>query len=160
MDIMFNLRGSMTLEPVWWKEYPHVSVFLDQDLLHQGPIFEKTKIPFARVVGPGKHKLEICFYGKTDSDTDINTGKDKAVVIKDIEFFGITSPRFVWSGIYRPVYPTNWASQQTHVPPATLTNLDYLGWNGTWCLEFEAPIFTWIHQIENLGWLYDQSMSS
>ena len=30
----------------------------------------------------------------------------------------------------------------------------YLGWNGRWVLEFETPVFTWIHRLEDLGWLY------
>ena len=31
----------------------------------------------------------------------------------------------------------------------------YMGWNGQWKLTYSAPIFTWIHKIENLGWIYD-----
>jgi hypothetical protein len=29
-----------------------------------------------------------------------------------------------------------------------------MGWNGRWELNFRVPIFTWIHQLENLGWIY------
>ena len=36
-----------------------------------------------------------------------------------------------------------------------LTNIDYLGWPGTWTLDFTSPVFTWIHQIQSLGWIYD-----
>lgn len=44
---------------------------------------------------------------------------------------------------------------QTETLPKFQTNATYLGWNGLWVLEFELPIFTWIHKLENLGWIYD-----
>ena len=98
-------------------------------------------------LSPGNHCLEIEHMNKdaTDSDT--------ALIIQSITFNSITSPNFVWAGIYTPVYPEPWASSQSNLA-AELTNTGYLGWNGVWRLEFTAPIFTWIHQVENLGWIY------
>lgn len=34
------------------------------------------------------------------------------------------------------------------------TKPSYLGWNGMWKFQFEIPIFTWIHKLEGLGWIY------
>ena len=30
----------------------------------------------------------------------------------------------------------------------------YLGFNGKWTLTFTVPVFTWIHQTQNQGWIY------
>ena len=92
--------------------------------------------------------LEIVFMNKPDTDPDM------AVIINSIEFFGISDPRFVWAGVYTPQYPEPWFSEQKEKPPVCLTNQNYLGWNGKWRLDFSVPVFTWIHQTLNLGWIY------
>ena len=92
--------------------------------------------------------LDILFFNKVDSDADT------AIIIDSIEFFGITDPQFVWTGTYCPIYPEPWHSQQISKPATQLHQQNYLGWNGTWRLDFEVPVFTWIHKIQNLGWIY------
>jgi hypothetical protein len=84
-----------------------------------------------------------------------STDQHTAVVIDKIEFFGISDPKFVWLGTYTPDYPEPWYSQQHPVPPPTLTNVTYMGWNGTWRLNFDIPVFSWIHRVKDLGWIYD-----
>lgn len=93
--------------------------------------------------------LEIEFINKPDLDQNM------AVVVDQIEFFGITDPRFVWAGVYTPRYPEPWYSQQNPVPAPQLRQQTYLGWNGVWRLDFSVPVFTWMHQTLNLGWLYN-----
>jgi hypothetical protein len=85
----------------------------------------------------------------------LSTDPSTAVIIKRLSFFGISDPRFVWSGQYRPQYPEPWFSAQFPRPPEVLTAHPYLGWNGEWRLEFEVPVFTWIHQVQKLGWIYN-----
>ena len=102
--------------------------------------------------------LSVEFINKHDSDTDIANNLDKAVIIKNITFNNITSPKFVWAGIYKPEYPEPWATEQQNQNIVLLPQLpahNYLSWNGKWTLTFSVPIFTWIHHIENLGWIYD-----
>lgn len=82
--------------------------------------------------------------------TDYST----AVIVDSISFFGITSPNFVWAGVYTPAYPEPWASEQSVNLPATRAGQNYLGWNGIYQLTFGVPVFTWIHQVQNLGWIY------
>jgi hypothetical protein len=77
-----------------------------------------------------------------------------AVIIDSVEFFGISDPRFVWAGVYWPEYPEPWLSQQNPSPQAALTNHNYLGWNGVWRLNFDVPVFTWIHKTLGMGWIY------
>jgi hypothetical protein len=69
-------------------------------------------------------------------------------------FEGMSLDRFKWAGVYFPVYPEPWASTQIDLPKFH-KSATYLGWNGQWELEFSVPIFTWIHKLENLGWIYD-----
>jgi hypothetical protein len=80
-----------------------------------------------------------------------------AVRVQQIVFNKIDDKKFIWSGKYRPIYPEPWISQErkSKVIPTTLFNTDYLGWNGIWKLNFEVPVFSWIHKITDLGWIYD-----
>jgi len=96
-----------------------------------------------QVEGCGPMQLNIEHYGKRDSDPTT------AVVIEKITFNEITSPKFVWAGVYRPNYP------QHMTGAIELPANNYLGWNGVWTLDFDLPIYTWIHKVENLGWIYD-----
>jgi hypothetical protein len=77
-----------------------------------------------------------------------------AVEIISVEFFGITDPKFAWTGTYYPEYPEPWYSQQEIKPSAELPGQTYLGWNGVYKLTFDVPVFTWMHQTLNLGWIY------
>lgn len=72
-----------------------------------------------------------------------------AVEIKSISFFGIEDPKFIWAGIYKPRYPSHLQGSN-----AVLSGHGYLSWNGIYSLDFTLPIFTWIHQQQNLGWIY------
>jgi hypothetical protein len=87
--------------------------------------------------------LTVEHYGKSDQDAVT------AVVIQRIEFYGIYDPRFIWAGTYYPVYPDHYPDQKFKLP-----GQGYLSWNGTYILDFQVPVFSWIHQVQDLGWLY------
>jgi hypothetical protein len=87
----------------------------------------------------------------------INKTAQEAVVIESVSFFGIEDPKFAWAGVYTPVYPEPWATEQRDqgvVLKPQLCPHTYLGWNGKWTLTFTVPVFTWIHRVQNLGWIY------
>jgi hypothetical protein len=92
--------------------------------------------------------LDIVFGNKSELDSEM------AVIVDRIEFFGISHPKFVWSGVYYPEYPEPWHSQQCPPPPAVLSGSNYLGWNGRWRLDFDVPVFGWMHRTQGLGWIY------
>lgn len=96
----------------------------------------------------GNHTFFIEFNNKT------NDTPDMAVEIVNVSFEGMTFDRFKWSSYYYPNYPEPWASQQIEPLPKFYNSATYLGWNGRWELNFSVPIFTWIHHLESLGWLY------
>jgi hypothetical protein len=81
----------------------------------------------------------------------------EAVIIKQVDFFGISDPQFAWSGVYEPSYPEPWATEQRSqgvVLKPQLCPHTYLGWPGKWTLTFSVPVFTWMHKTQNLGWIY------
>lgn len=153
-----DIKGRICLKAVFNETQPHVIVRIDDDVIYQGFIDEEHYIDFSQDIDAGKHKLIIDFDNKVLTDRDIAQALDMAVVVDHIEFFGITSQKFVWNGLYDPIYPEPWASEQREkgiTLRPRLTACNYLGWNGRWSLAFTAPIFTWIHQVEELGWIYN-----
>ena len=44
-------------------------------------------------------------------------------------------------------------------PMLHLTSIDpyenYVDWNGIWVLDFTVPVYTWLHKVLGLGWIYD-----
>lgn len=153
MDIKsFNFEILLEIDPIMESVPPHCIVKLDDctiaDLFLKKSIFIKHET----LLGSGPHCISVQLVDKSDLDTI------QALKIKNIKINGISDPKFVWQGIYRPDYPEPWATQQRNQGielSSEITNGDYLGWNGTWTLEFLSPVFTWIHQIKDLGWIYD-----
>lgn len=148
----YPVRVRVELIPIWHQDPPEIRIGIDQA---QPTVLDSARTFDYDFTGHGKHRLIIELTNKRDSDTDLSRGLDKAVIIKSIEFFGIQDQRFVWAGTYRPDYPEPWYSQQTTPPTAVLNNQDRLSWNGRWELEFEVPVFTWMHGVLDLGWIYD-----
>jgi len=87
--------------------------------------------------------LKVTHFDKADHD------HTTAVVVKEIQFFGISDPKFVWAGTYYPNYPAHYPSKISPLP-----GQGYLGWNGVYELKFTVPVFTWIHQTLDMGWIY------
>jgi hypothetical protein len=87
----------------------------------------------------------------------IEKQNQEAVIVESVSFFGISDPKFAWAGVYTPVYPEPWATEQQDqgvVLKPQLCPHTYLGWPGKWILTFDVPVFTWVHRVQNLGWIY------
>lgn len=107
-----------------------------------------TALTFDLSLSEGPSTFFVEFNNKT------NNTPDMAVEIQSVTIEGMTLDRFKWASKYYPIYPEPWASQQTDTLPEYQSSATYMGWNGRWELNFEVPIFTWIHQLEALGWIY------
>jgi hypothetical protein len=145
MDIEFDI----CLKPRWWKTQPEITYGIDDLTINTIQIQNYTTLRLVYPFAPGQHKLWFTFNNKDYNESRLDQGLDMAVEIDRISIEGITVDRFKWAANYYPDYPADYLDKQKVVKSAT-----YLGWNGLWELEFTAPVFTWIHQVENLGWLY------
>lgn len=146
VDISFEVNPHRKSIP------PLTKITLDSELIWNGSLEDVESFEISRYLEKGDHALAIEMYDKPDLDGD------QGLEISDLRLGGIYDRSFVWQGVYCPRYPEPWASQQRELGidlHPELRNTDYLGWNGIWRLAFTAPIFTWIHRIENLGWIYD-----
>ena len=152
----YPVKLSVTLRPIWHNDPPKIQIGID-DNLKDITLTETATINFD-FVAKKDCQLIVKFLNKTDQDSIPDQNLDKVVVIESVDFFGITDPRFVWSGVYEPEYPEPWATEQHSQGVALKQQLcphNYLTWNGKWTLTFSVPVFTWIHQLQNLGWIYD-----
>lgn len=143
------------LRPVYWDRCPQVSVKFDHEEIWTGALPKDLNLTIERELPRGAHTLQLEFFGKLNSDSQGD--QDQAVIIEKLAFHGIGDDRFKWQGIYCPEYPEPWRSQQAAqglVLPKLRLAHDYLGWNGVWCLAFTTPIFTWMHRVQDLGWIY------
>lgn len=138
MDIRHSVQLSVTVKPVGT---PLVKISAGskvwQVVLHQTQTFEfefESKKTF---------DLQIEHQAKPDLDPIT------AVEILDISLFGISDNRFRWSGVYYPQYPPHLLDQPKILPSQT-----YLSWNGVYKLVITVPVFEWMHQTLDLGWIY------
>ena len=142
--------------PVWHKEPPVCVVQFSKDVFFKEEITESKVYSYEEYLIDGNYDIIIKFLNKKNYDTI--DGKDKAIKIDKISFNNIESEKFAWQGIYEPIYPEPWATQQKNlgkILEPSINSLTYLGWNGTWKLTYSVPIFTWIHKVENHGWIYE-----
>ena len=143
MAIQHLVKLSVTLRPV---DHPNIRVGVNGDVLTV--VLDKTQTMDFEFTSDKDCQLTVELVDKKDQE---------AVVVESVSFFGITDPKFAWSGVYEPQYPEPWATQQhnqgvvlkQHLSPHT-----YLSWPGKWTLTFDVPVFTWIHRVQNLGWIY------
>jgi hypothetical protein len=153
MAIDYPVKLDIHLRPVWHNNPPEINIGINNDI--QPIILTEQHIFHYEFIANASSTLTVELLNKTDADTVPDKGLDKAVVIESVSFFGINDPRFVWSGEYRPDYPEPWYSEQLVKPEPLLKNHTYLSWNGKWTLTFDVPVFTWIHKVQDLGWIYD-----
>ena len=154
----YKLRAEVALKPVWYQDPPEIQLLLNDQILFAGILDTDRTFYIEEMLSAGPACLTINFTNKFPSDTNIATGQDKAVIVEKITFNDIPSPRYVWAGLYYPQYNPDWYQQQVnqgHTPKSVLQYHNYLSWNGSWKLDVTLPIFTWIHKVESLGWIYN-----
>jgi hypothetical protein len=148
----YPVTVSVLLNPVWFDRKPTGRIGVDdvEDFILDQPTWFNFQLSGEEEI---TKTLTIEHYGKTNQDTRIDTNEDTAIIVEEIKFNNIGSPKFAWAGVYQPNYPEHYRQGKTLEP--TLSPYTYLGWNGVWTLEFTLPIYTWIHKIENFGWIHD-----
>ena len=150
MDTIINVK----LDPHYHLKHhsiPEITIDWNGETLWTGKLFEEREFGF-KVKGEvnAEHNFGITLLNKEPDDTVINpeTGDiehDKAVEIVDIsvEGFNFDSIRYQVrcddppEMVAGPLYGT------------------YICWNKRWHLPITFPAFTWIHKLENLGWIHE-----
>ena len=153
MATQYPVKLNIRLRPVWHDNPPEINIGINDDI--KKIILSEEQIFEFEFTADNASTLLVEFLNKTDADTVPDKDLDKAVIIESVGFFGINDNRFAWAGIYEPEYPEPWYSEQQIKPEPLLKSHTYLSWNGKWTLTFDLPVFTWIHRMQNLGWIYD-----
>lgn len=148
------------LKPVYWNEVPKIEIRWDSTILFQGDLDHHHVKSFSVAGDRGDHRIIVEFYNKRDGDTVIDQDLDKAVVVESVSIEGMCFDSFQHAARYWPRYPEAYQhtceQQGIQLEPALQSN--YLGWNGVWVLPVSFPIYTWIHETENLGWIYEKNL--
>lgn len=146
MDTVFDI----TIKPHWWQTVPEISYGVNDDVINTIAVGNRTTLRILYPFTAGRHKIWLSYNNKNYSECVMDKNLDMAVEIESVAIEGMILDRFRWAGRYRPDYPADYPDKKPVIESAT-----YLGWNGRWELPFTTPIFTWIHRLENLGWLYE-----
>lgn len=144
-----NLQFSLTLQPVGYDHrWPEFYLKIDDRLQDSGQIKEQREYNFDIQLNDGKHSITVGLLNKIDTDTIVVDDKivnDMALVVQKIVIEGYEFDDFLYQAVYSPIQ-----REQSHS--------NYLSWNGEWRLDFTTPIFTWLHQTQHLGWIYEKNI--
>jgi len=154
-----TIKFKIELYAEYWDRKPNCTISINEDVKWSGDIdgsIEKPNlIEFETQFEEGKkYNLILDRKGKDNSQTvvvDNQIQKDQILKIKSMEIDDIDIGSLVYEGVYKPVYPEPWATEQKNAGkelPSTFKNVTEMGHNGTWTLGFSSPFYMWL--LENL----------
>jgi hypothetical protein len=130
---LYPIRVAVLLEPVGT---PMVEVVCNTEVKTMRLFSTPTWVEFAFEQLSGPIQLTVEHRDRNPSDGVT------AVVVNSVKINDIESDKIVYHGIY---YPTGMPSRRTN----------YVDFNGIWVLDFDAPVYTWLHKVLGLGWIYE-----
>lgn len=143
--ITLDLRAKV--RDVW----PTVVVGIDQHRFHMPTLSElQAPVILELSLAPGTHQLWIDVGDAQAFDQD----PEMAIIVESVKFQHLAD-EFRTSSEYRPQYPEHWIqeNQDAGQTLAPVIHSNYLGWPGRWWIDFETPVYAWLHRKLNLGWL-------
>lgn len=149
----FQTKIEIDIVPQYHQDAPHIVYGIDHHRI-EIDVPQPTTLTLDYNLEPGAHRCFVEFTNKKNEDTVPSLGLDKTVTISAIRFLNFESQEFLWKSEYLPQYPEPWYSEQIEKPPAVRPGVTTLGWNGCWQLDFESPVFPWIHRTLRLGWVW------
>ena len=127
----------------WDSRYPGARVSVDDIVIFENIIAEKTTIEWAGNLSDGKHTVSIEMYNKNPGDTVLDENgiivKDVLLNIETVEIDGIALGQLLYE---KPIY-----YPKDKDAPEIVKRCLNLGWNGSWMLEFTTPSYLWF--LEN-----------
>ena len=153
---IYPIDISILIKPIWFDRVPTGKIGINGNI-KDFEVQQETWFDFKfEGVLNETCQIRVEHYGKTDSDTDIINNRDTALIVEQVKLNEFNNPKFAWAGKYQPNYPEGWINQNKGAKlQKILSPHTYLGWNGVWTLDITLPVYTWIHQIDGLGWIYD-----
>jgi len=156
-----KLKFKLELYATMWDQPPCVEVKLNnQVILCNEDITQKENEPkvieFECDLEEGnEHKLTLNRSNKTPKQTLVNAKgditHDQLLHIKSISIDDIDIGALVYKGVYTPIYPEPWYTQQKEAGidhPISFENVTDIGHNGRWVFTFGSPFYMWL--LENL----------
>ena len=90
----YPIEMSVTMQPLHHDRPLPIQIGIDGDFIDIE--LDQITTKNFKFVAQGSCNLQVRLIDKRDQE---------AVVIQQVEFFGITDPRFAWAGVYEPEYP-------------------------------------------------------
>jgi hypothetical protein len=155
-----KLKFKLELYATMWDKPPHAEILIDDHNYFKGDITGTEDKPdiveFEHMLEEGtEYELVIKRLGKNNKQTVLdknkNILKDQTLHIKNIEIDEIDIGGLVYEGIYKPLYPEPWATQQREAGnelKESFKNVTCIGHNGEWRFTFSSPFYMWL--LENL----------
>ena len=155
-----KLKFKLELYATMWDKPPHAEILINDKIHFTGAITGSEDKPDViefehELAENSSHSLIIKRSGKSKNQTVVNDKgdllKDQMLHIKTIEIDEIDIGALVFEGVYTPVYPEPWATQQRQAGielQESFKNVTSMGHNGVWDFKFEAPFYMWL--LENL----------
>jgi len=151
-----RLKFKLELYSTYWDKPPVAEISINSESQYQSEITGTEKTPtiieFEKELTEGeKYTLTISRSGKDTKQTVVNAEgkieKDQLLHIKSIEIDEIDLGGLIYEGIYTPIYPEPWYTQQVsagNTLEKSFKNVTAMGHNGTWTLAFESPFYMWL----------------
>lgn len=139
-----NIRLEMKFRAEYHTDPPMIEITNNQQVILPPTVVHDTLDLCLELALPNDHAqsgiLEI-------HRSNFDGASQQQLTLTEIHLDGINLDRICHQARYRPKYPEPWISQQRSAGidwPDYLTGVRTWGWNGTWILVYETPIYTWL----------------
>ena len=155
-----KLKFKLELYSTMWDKPPHAEILIDHDVQFKGAIKGTENKPDViefedDMKAEQEYSLIINRSGKGRNQTIVNEKgdilKDQLLHIKSINIDEIDIGSLVFDGVYTPIYPEPWATQQRESGNDlrdSFKNVTSMGFDGEWKFTFGSPFYMWL--LENL----------
>ena len=155
-----KLKFKLELYSTMWDKPPYAEILIDHDVQFKGAITGTENKPDViefeyEMESEQQYNLIINRSGKGRNQTIINEKgdilKDQLLHIKSIHIDEIDIGALVFDGVYTPIYPEPWATQQRESGNDlrdSFKNVTSMGFDGEWRFSFTSPFYMWL--LENL----------
>ena len=142
---------SVTLSSDWYVNAPNFELYLDNELINSGKIFEKHRenksatFTWKGKLEETKHTIKVKLLGKTNKDTIIDKVDNNKILHDQLLYINEISIDQIDLGflVYKlgKFYPDKLLRPDLD---DIIPNLTCIGYNGEWQLDFDVPTYLWL----------------